>query len=72
MQLNKIKQALDERGMTQTHLATCLGVSKQAVSDLCHNRSQPSLKRLYQIAAVIGCTPARLLASDNPFAPSTD
>lgn len=67
MELNRIKEALKENGMTQVALANQLGISKTAVSDLCQNRSQPSLKRLFQIAAIIGCPPHDLIHSVNPF-----
>ena len=69
MVLNRIKEVLRERRLTQVALAHSLGISKTAVSDLCQNRAQPSLKRLFQIAAIIGCEPGELLAEENPYLP---
>lgn len=65
---NTIKASLKAAGMSQTELAARLEISKQAMSDLCNNRAQPSLNRLFQIAALIGCSPQDLLAKKNPFA----
>jgi len=67
VKLNRIKAVLKEKKITQVALAKQMGISKTAVSDLCQNRAQPSLKRLFQIAAIIDCSPQELIALSNPF-----
>lgn len=63
MDLNRIQSVLDEQGRTQVWLSNKLGVTQAAVSALMNNRSQPSLKRLFEIAKILG-VPAYTLIGD--------
>ncbi|MEM6320631.1 MAG: helix-turn-helix transcriptional regulator [Bacteroidota bacterium] len=51
--LNRIKEVLKNQGRSQSWLADQLEVSKNAVNSLCSNRSQPSLKKLNEIADIL-------------------
>lgn len=53
MKLNKIKQILDERGISQTWLAKQLGKSFSTVNSYCCNRYEPDLTTLSQIADIL-------------------
>jgi transcriptional regulator with XRE-family HTH domain len=53
MELNRIKEALDERGIKQTWLAEKLGKSFSSINAYACNRQQPSLELLYQIAEAL-------------------
>ena len=61
---NRIKEVLEEQGRTQTWLGKQLGVSRASVNDLCSNRSQPSLKKLNQIASILSVDVCDLLVRD--------
>lgn len=50
MKLNRIKEVLDEKGITQTWLAKQLDKSFNSVNAYVCNRSQPNLETLAQIA----------------------
>lgn len=52
--INRLKTVLTELGMTQKELAQKLGVTEHTVSRFCTNDNQPSLKRLKQIAIILG------------------
>ena len=62
MEYLRLIEVLDEQGRSQTWLADQLGISRNAVNALCHNRTQPSLKRLHEIADVLGVDVCALLA----------
>lgn len=51
--INRLKTVLTEVGMTQKELAKRLSVAEQTISRICTNDSQPSLKRLRQIALIL-------------------
>lgn len=70
MQLNRIKQALKELGLSQVYLKNKLAekiqvesVSKSYINKLCNNKTQPSLTRLFEIAEIMG-VPAYTLIGD--------
>lgn len=52
--MNKIKEALKEKGMSQTELSIRLGKSFNMVNLYVTNKHQPSLPTLYQIADILG------------------
>ena len=52
--MNRIKAVLKEKKLTQKWLADKLGTSKAYVNELCTNKNNPSLKRLNEIAEIIG------------------
>lgn len=51
--LNKIKEVLDNKGISQTWLANQLGKSFSMVNAYVCNRRQPTLENLYQIAEIL-------------------
>lgn len=53
MKLNKIKEVLEERGISQMWLSKHLGKSYGMVNAYVCNRTQPSLDVLLQIAAIL-------------------
>lgn len=53
MELNRIKEVLDEKGIKQTWLAEKLGKSFNMVNAYACNRIQPSLEILHQIAEIL-------------------
>ena len=61
MKYNRIRDVIDNQGRTQSWVAKQLGVSRNSINKLCTNSSQPSLKRLYEIARVLGVSPCDLL-----------
>lgn len=44
--MNRLKEVLEELGISQKEFGEQTGLPKQYVSNLCNNRSQPSLKTL--------------------------
>lgn len=52
-ELNKIKEVLDNKGISQTWLANQLGKSFSMVNAYVCNRRQPTLENLYQIAEIL-------------------
>lgn len=51
--INRLKTVLTEIGMTQKELAEKLSVTEHTISRICTNDTQPSLKRLKQIALIL-------------------
>ncbi len=54
MKLNRIKEVLDEKGISQTWLAKQLKKSYNSVNAYVCNRTQPNLETLLQISKVLG------------------
>ena len=61
--MNRIKEILDEKGIKQTWLAEKLGKSFNMVNAYAHNRRQPTLEVLYQIAEILDVEVSELLIS---------
>ena len=53
MKLNRIKEVLDEKGISQTWLAKKLDKSFNSVNSYVCNRSQPNLETLLQISIIL-------------------
>ena len=53
MELNRIKEVLDEKGIKQTWLAEKLGKSFNMINAYVCNRKQPSLEVLNEIARIL-------------------
>lgn len=51
--MNRIKEALEEKKLTQTWLAEKLGKSFNMVNSYAQNRRQPSIEVLYEIAKIL-------------------
>lgn len=61
--MNRIKEVLREKELTQTWLAAQLGKSYNMVNSYVQNRRQPSLELLYAIAGLLKVDPRELLAT---------
>jgi putative transcriptional regulator len=59
--MNRIKEVLTEKGITQTWLAERLGKSYNMVNSYCQNRRQPSVEDLFKIAEILNVKPKDLL-----------
>ena len=51
--INRIKEILVIKGISQKELAVKLGKSANSVASLCNNKSQPHLKELKRIAQIL-------------------
>lgn len=51
--MNRIKEVLQEKGITQTWLAEELGKSYNMVNSYAQNRQQPRLEVLFEIAKIL-------------------
>jgi len=54
MKMNRIKETLKEKNLTQVWLADKLGKSFKMVNAYACNRKQPSLETLFTIAYLLG------------------
>lgn len=62
--MNRIKEVLSEKDLTQTWLSVQLGKSYNMVNGYVQNRRQPSLEILYKIAELLEVSPKQLLKED--------
>ena len=60
--MNRIKEVLEEKGIKQTWLAEKIGKSFSQTNAYVCNRRQPSLEVLFQIAELLNVNPKDLLA----------
>ena len=51
--INRIKEVLVIKGLSQKWLAEKMGKTQTAVTSMCNNKSQPHLKDLKRIAAIL-------------------
>lgn len=51
--LNRIKEVLVRRGVSQKDLAVQLEKNEHTISNWCINKSQPHLKELYKVAELL-------------------
>lgn len=65
MKLNRIKEVLEDKGITQTWLAKKLGKSFSVVNAYACNRQQPPLETLFEIAEILGVGTEDLLIKNN-------
>lgn len=61
--MNRIKEVLEEKGLTQTWLAEQLGKSYNMVNAYVQNRQQPRLEVLFEIARILGVDAKELLTT---------
>ena len=59
--MNRIKEVLLEKGVKQVWLAEQLGKSFNTINGYVHNRKQPSIEVLYEIAKILNINPKELL-----------
>ncbi len=62
--MNRIKEILKEKGITQTWLAQQMKKSYTTVNEYARNVRQPSLEDLYRIAKILDVNPKDLLKED--------
>lgn len=62
--MNRIKEALDAKGITQTELANRLGKTFNMVNLYSTNKVQPPIPVLYQIANILDVDVRELLVSN--------
>lgn len=63
--MNRIKEVLKEKHLTQTWLSSELGKSYNMVNSYVQNRRQPSIELLYEIAGLLKIDPRDLLVIKN-------
>lgn len=61
IEMNRIKEVLQEQGRTQTWLADKIDKSYVIVTNYCNNNSQPSIPVLREIAQVLDVDVRELL-----------
>lgn len=59
--MNRIKEVLKEKGITQTWLAKQTNKSYTTINEYARNKRQPSLEDLYQIAEILNVSAKDLL-----------
>jgi putative transcriptional regulator len=59
--MNRIKEILKEKGISQTWLADKMGKSYNTINEYARNKRQPSLEDLYKIAEILNIEIAELL-----------
>lgn len=59
--MNRIKEVLEEKGVTQTWLSEKLGKSYNMVNSYVQNRRQPSIEVLFDIASILKVDAKELL-----------
>lgn len=64
MKLNRIKDILEKRGISQTWLAKQLGKSFSIVNAYACNRTQPPLETLFEIAKILNVTVQELINAE--------
>ena len=63
--MNRIKEVLTEKELTQTWLAEKLGKSYNMVNSYVQNRRQPSIEILFEIGKILNVEPKDLLVKQN-------
>ena len=65
MKLNKIKDVLDSKGISQTWLAKQLGKSFRTVNCYARNKYQPDLETLLEISKILEVDLKDLITDEN-------
>lgn len=63
--MNRIKEVLKEKGISQTWLSTQMGKSYNTINEYARNKRQPSLEDLYKIAKILKIKPTDLLVTED-------
>lgn len=61
--INRIKEVLVIKDMSQKELAVALGRNPNTITSMCNNKSQPHLKDLKRIAKILDVDIRELLVS---------
>jgi len=59
--MNRIKEVLEKKGLTQVWLAEKLGKSYNMVNSYLQNKRQPSIEILFKIAMLLKVSPKELI-----------
>ena len=59
--MNRIKEVLEEKALTQAWLSQRLGKSYNMVNSYVQNRRQPSIEVLFEIGRILKVSPKELL-----------
>jgi transcriptional regulator with XRE-family HTH domain len=59
--MNRIKEVLKEKGISQIWLADKVGKSYNTINEYARNKRQPSLEDLYKIAEILNISAKELL-----------
>jgi transcriptional regulator with XRE-family HTH domain len=62
--MNRIKEVLKEKGISQTWLAKQLDKSYNTINEYASNVRQPSIEDLYRIAKILGSSAKDLLTKE--------
>tara|TARA_B100001109_G_C18862597_1_gene474881 strand:+ start:128 stop:328 length:201 start_codon:yes stop_codon:yes gene_type:complete len=63
--MNRIKEVLKDKGISQTWLAKQTGKSYNTINEYARNVRQPSLEDLFRIAEILSIDVKELLKSQN-------
>jgi putative transcriptional regulator len=63
--MNRIKEVLKDKGISQTWLAKQMGKSYNTINEYSRNVRQPSLEDLYKIAEILNVEVKELLIERN-------
>ena len=61
MHYNTIKSVLEEKEISQKKLSDLMGVSVVTINAWCNQKSQPSIRTLFEISKTLGITPDKLI-----------
>ena len=61
MQYNRIKLVLEEKEISQKRLSDLMGVSVVTINAWCNQKSQPSIRTLFEISKILEVTPDQLI-----------
>jgi len=63
--MNRIKEVLKDKGISQTWLAEKMDKSYPTINEYARNKRQPSLEDLYKIAKILNIEVAELLVKND-------
>ncbi|MDA9126810.1 helix-turn-helix transcriptional regulator [Flavobacteriaceae bacterium] len=61
MHYNTIKSVLEEKEISQKKLSDLMGVSVVTINSWCNQKSQPSIRTLFEISKTLVITPDKLI-----------
>ena len=61
MHYTTIKSVLEEKEISQKKLSDLMGVSVVTINSWCNQKSQPSIRTLFEISKTLGITPDKLI-----------
>lgn len=70
--INRLKNIMKERKITQTELANLTGIRQSSISDWLNDRYEPKQDKVYIIAKALNVSPAWLLGYDEPSTNQTE